>query len=133
MWRIFLPTTTKDTSQGANKAPLLNIIPGQASISGQSPSKAITLWPREFIPNFLPPLDFPSSILLREQLLIARKHSVCTFRIRGPRQHIHIHKGTTATMGKNVIKLNTLNLQPKNRPLPWSLPSCFHNLPLRGK
>ena len=133
MWRIFLPTTTKDTPRGANKAPLLNIIPGQASIPGQSPSKAITLWPREFIPDFLPPLDFPSSILLREQLLIARRHGVCTFGIRGLCHHIPIHKGTTTMTRKNVIKLSTLNLQPKNRPLPWSLPSCFHNLPLIGK
>ena len=133
MWRIFLHTTTKNTPRGANKSPLLNIIPGQASILGQRPSKAITLWPREFIPDFLPPLDFPSGILLREQLLIPRRHSVCTFGIRGPCQHISIHKGATTTTRKNVIKLSTLNLQPKNRPLPWSLPSCFHNLPLRGK
>ena len=119
--------------EGPTKSPLLNIIPGQASIPGQRPSKAITLWPREFIPDFLPPLDFPSYILLREQLLIARRHSVCTFGIMGPCQHILIHKGTTATMRKNVIKLNTLNLQPKDRPLTWSLPSCFHNLPLGRK
>ena len=128
---IFLPTTTENTPQRAKKTPLLNIVPSQASILDQSPNKAITLWPRKLIPNFLPLLNLPPHKLLGEQLLIPRRNSVYTLGIGGPSQNIIIQKSATIMARKNVLELSMFPFQTKDRPFLWVLPSCLFHLPLK--